>query len=310
MSNALEVSVLLRLLETGTGRGGVRNLHLYQRLQTARWIDPSGRKNEWSARADALLQIEERLTALMPNWREDAALLRTLGRDPYDPSDIDALPMLRRQIDISGRMVNRRTWNAAVGLGPKHTAKLKTPAVQTKDWVLRFRPNKGLQGTRGTDTIDFSHVAAAETECTYPERAWMAFNAITGIEPRVMVSCENLGAYVDMEIPDDVLLVYSPGADCDAAVALLSLLPMVPWIHFGDIDPEGIAISHQIGKRLGREAKILIPSFAEDYLDASQPTLTPWRDSGQHPVLMELKKRQKRIFQEVFVLDERLRREF
>ena len=122
-----------------------------------------------------------------------------------------------------------------------------------------------------------------------------------------MVSCENLGADIDLEVPDDVLLVYSPWANSGAAVALMSLLLAVSWIHFGDLDPEGIGIAHQIGRKLNREPRLLISSFAEDYIDAAKPTLIPWADDYRHSVLKELKERQKRLFQEVFVLDERLR---
>lgn len=159
MSNALEISTLGRLIEKGLIKRGVRNEHLIRRFETARWLMPGSRRAEWVIRAEARESIENRLTKLLPNWSEHFAFLRSIGRDPLDGADIEALPMLRRQVGVSASCINRRNWNAAAGLGPKHRAKAPANCVLTKDWVLRFRPNLGLIGVRGTEHVDFYEVA-------------------------------------------------------------------------------------------------------------------------------------------------------
>ena len=77
-------------------------------------------------------------------------------------------------------------------------------------------------------------------------------------------------------------------------------------MHFGDLDPEGIDIAKRIAGELKRDVKLLIPFFAEDYLDAAKPLETAWSEIPDIPLLVALKEKRKRIFQEVFMLDGRL----
>lgn len=307
MNKSLEICILARLIEKQMIKAGVRNKGLIQRLETARWIAPGTRRFEWVMRPESRKSVEGRLEALLPAWREQFAFLRSIGRDPLDPSDIEALPMLRRQIDVPAPCINRRNWNAAAGLGPKHKAKAPANCILTKDWVLRFRPNRGLVGMRGGDRIDFADMAGQWTECAIPERAWTAFEAITGMPPAIIITCENLGAYVDFPATDTTLVAYAPGADTEAAAALLRKIPSAPWIHFGDLDPQGVTIAKRLAAETQRELRIYIPSFAAEYLeDAAKPVEAAWDDALDMPLLTELRSRHRRIFQEVFMLDRRL----
>ena len=306
MKNAAEIASLARLLETGTIRSGRKNEALIHRLETARWVKLGSRKDEWVLRSDKTPDLENRMSILLPTWREDFDLLRSIGRNHFDASDIAALPMLRRNANQSGRMLNRRNWNAAAGLGPKHKAKVPSQSLLTKDWVLRFRPNKGLEGVSDKGIIDLTEMAAEWTECVMPERAWMGFKTFSGVLPRAVVTCENLGAYIDLPASESTLVIYSPGADTEAAIALLKMFPSAMWMHFGDLDPEGIDIAKRIAGEIKREMKLLIPFFAEDYLDAGKAVETAWGEVPDIPLLTELKKKEKRIFQEIFMLDSRM----
>lgn len=67
-----------------------------------------------------------------------------------------------------------------------------------------------------------------------------------------------------------------------------------------------VDIAGRIAKETGRVLKLAILGFANDYLDASMPVETPWGEVPDIPLLTELKKMKKRIFQEVFMLDKRL----
>ncbi len=306
----LEISLLARLLETREAKAGVRNRDLIQRLSTARWIEPTTRQSTWAARPAAFSSMKERLAAMLPTWEQDFALLRRLDRSPFEPSDIAALPMLRRQVSATAAMINRRNWNAAVGLGPKHLAKVAAPVVLTKDWVLRFRPNEGLAGLDEDGTIvDFSERARRAYECAIPERGWMKIQGLCHTMPQLVITCENIGAYVDLPVDHATLVIYAPGADIEAAVSLLRMLPRTPWLHFGDFDPEGVQIGHDMAAALGRELRLFVPSFASDYLDAARAAKTAWGAIPTVPLFAQLKKNRARIFQEVFMLDARLRTE-
>lgn len=304
MNNALEIASLGRLVETGLIKLVGRNNQLLRRFETARWIEPTGRKSEWRVRNGTAPSLEARLSEIAPAWREDFQFLRSIERDPYDPRAIEALPALKRQKTVAG-MLNRRNWNAAAGLGPKHEPQIAPTATLTRDWVLRFRPNRGLRGVFAEQEVDFHETASALTECAVPERLWLRFQGFRGAPPKLAVTCENLGAYIDLAIPDTAMAIYSPGADIEAAVALLKHLPDAQWLHFGDIDPDGLEIAESLARETGRELNLYIPSFAEEYLPG-RPMETPWHKTPDSPLFRELRKTQKRIFQEVFMLDHRL----
>jgi hypothetical protein len=57
------------------------------------------------------------------------------------------------------------------------------------------------------------------------------------------MTVENLGACLDLPAPPQALVVHQPGWNCRLAQRFIALLPeAVPWWHFGDLDPEGLAI--------------------------------------------------------------------
>lgn len=308
MKDSLQIATIARLLETGIIKKNARNDFLIRRFETERLIDPSGRMNEWKARSQAGESFEAKLAALLPTWRDDFLFLRAINRNPFDPRDIESLPALRRRVTAIG-LINRRNWNAASGLSPKHQSRVQSNAFLTKDWGLRFRPNKGLQGRVSGELVNFSAIASVLTECFIPERGWMELDGFSDILPTAIVTCENLGAYVDFPSHDSLMIIYSPGADIEPATKLLSMLPEVLWVHFGDIDPEGIEIAENIARETGRDLNVYIPSFASEYLPG-RPVKTPWSSSPENPIFAELRKEKKRLFQEVFMLDDRLLQDF
>lgn len=308
MSSALEIALLARLLEIGEIHEGQKIKNLISRYSTARWIIPGKRRSTWVLRVEERTTVQTRLELLLPSWQQDFELLRSKSLDPFKAAAIEALPMLRREVSPK-TMINRRNWNAASGAGPKHTAQIHADVVLTSDWVMRFRPNKGLVSITDGGEIDLWGTAAIWTECSYPERAWMRSTQLAGMFPELIITCENLGPYIDLPVAETTLVVFSPGQNTQTAVALLKALPEVPWMHFGDMDPKGVEIATRIAAESDRPLRLFIPSFAEEYLDASKPVKTPWGDIPDNPILISLKKMNKGIFQEVFMLDDRLSEE-
>lgn len=308
MSLAPEIALLARLLETGEAHEGQKIKNLISRYSTARWITPGKRRATWTLREEERTAAQARLELLLPSWRQDFILLRSKNLDPFKAVAIEALAMLRREVSPNA-MINRRNWNASSGTGPKHTAQIQADVVLTSDWVMRFRPNKGLVSITKEGEIDLWGTAAIWTECSYPERAWMRATHLAGVFPRLIISCENLGPYIDLPVSESTLVVYSPGQNTQTAVVLLKALPGVPWIHFGDLDPKGVEIAMRIAAESGRLLSLFIPFFAEEYLDAAKPVKTPWGNIPDNPTLISLKKMNKGIFQEVLMLDERLSEE-
>ena len=308
MSRPLEIATLGRLLERGAITAGARNAVIVKRLETARWILPGNRRNEWHLRDEAKLAVEARLVALFSNWKAEFAFLRAIERDPFDAADIEAISMLRRNMQAQRTMINRRNWNAATGLGPKHSAKASVECILTKDWVLRFRPNKGLFGYCGQKETSFWEISEEFSECTFSERGWLKFDRIGGQLPQLIVTCENIGPFVDFPKNDSILVVYMPGDDIEPACNLVSKLD-APWIHFGDLDPRGIDIAHRVANVLSRPMRTFVPSFTDEYLEVAKEFKgkVKWGDSSSLPApVQELCRMNRRIFQEIFMLDDRL----
>ncbi len=305
MSESVEIALLLRLVLNGVASANLQNSKLIKRFEMARWIVPSGRKDEWGVRVDALASLEQRLAGLLPTWREDIALLKSLKKSAFDVPSISALPALRRQISMIG-MMNRRNWNAAKGLGPKHRSLLPPEAHLTKDWVSRFRPNQGLLARFSDMDLDVAKIADVLGEFHLPERGWSRFKEFNGVLPARIVTCENIGAYIDLPSPESNMVVFAPGKDIEPAIKLLKALPGVPWIHFGDFDPEVLQIVRLIAKECQREARLFVAPFFSEYLESAVPVKTSWGDVPDIPIFKSLKKAKKRLFQEIFMLDGRL----
>lgn len=308
--DVLEIALLARLIEHGTSIENVRNHALIRRYETAGWLMPSTRRNEWLVRNEAVRHLRSRLAALLPGWEVDFKLLQAHGLDPRKPQDIEALPALRRPAVAKGK-INRRNWKSAAGLGPKRKSMLKTQATLTSDWVMRLRPNKGLLAKWRDGSTDLWEMAKVLTECPIPQRQWLNLQELAGTLPTVVITCENLGAYIDLPLPENVMTVFSPGKQIELAIELLSKLPTSKWVHFGDLDPEGLEIAEHIANATGRKMILYIPSFATEYVELgmAQKKKVVWNVESEHPVLKVLAARREGLYQEVFMLDTRLEKE-
>ena len=308
MSNSLEISVLARLILKGCVLRSMRNDAILNRYENALWIIPTNRKNQYRPREDALDALNGRLKILSPDWLADHDFLLSISRDPFNPSDLDALCHLRKP-SVNRDFINRRNWNAAKGLGPKNRPKISAPKNITKDWVMRFRPNKGLCFLKKGRIVHCDDLVEILTEIFLPERAWLALDSFSGVLPDFIVSCENLGGYIDLPLTTNTLVIFSPGVDIEPTVNLLRAIPSAHWIHFGDLDHEGLVIAEKIGQNSGRCVNLYVPSFVGEYVAGARPVKTAWRKDSDASVAA-LKKTKKRIFQEAFMLDERLHEDF
>ncbi|MGE5492356.1 MAG: Wadjet anti-phage system protein JetD domain-containing protein [Actinomycetota bacterium] len=308
LADAYEISLIERLLAGKEILESTRSAALLRRYGVAGWVSLSGNGKNWRLNPHAHEDLASRQNELWPSRSGDKALLESAGLNPENPSALHHLPSLRRGVfEVSG-FINNHTWSALFGSGPKKLA-WRDPGNQvilTYDTVSRIRPNQGLCLAVGDTTLNLSDLAAVLTEVGLPQRTLLAGARFSGVLPRLVITIENLGAFVDCPRPDDVMLVYSPGFDVKAAEQVLALLPEVPWAHFCDLDPEGLEILESIQRAVGRQCALFVPSFSEDYLDLAQKADVPWAEIPELPVFSSLKKTSRGIFQEVFVLDRRL----
>ncbi|MEQ1739233.1 MAG: Wadjet anti-phage system protein JetD domain-containing protein [Methyloglobulus sp.] len=304
-----EIALLERILSTGLVREAKWWEFLQKRFIDAGWLESSKRKGDWSLCDSARTQVEARLNSLWPTRADDLVLLHRHSLTSLNPKHLDYLPALRADSPKTPVLINRRTWYSISGVGPKKKSLLNTPkddVVLTQDTISRFRPNLGLEMEIDGHTMAISDLAQTLTEFSLSERGLRKVSAFKGILPSTIVTVENLGSYIDLALPSDMLVIFSPGTDIRSAIQLLKFFPVTKWIHFGDIDPEGIKIAYMIAKAVSRQPHIYIPSFAGDYLNRSQKKKVVWHETYGLPILSILKEKKIGIFQEIFMLDDRL----
>jgi len=307
---ALEIALLMRLVDKGLAREGRRNTALIQRYRSAGWLEPTTRRDEWAVRLPARDELLARLDLLQPSWTGDAVLLRQLGLDPYDAADVACLPRLRSRRPAFD-CLNRRNWMAATGLGPKHAARLPAPGLLTKDWVMRLRASVDLQLAWPGRTQHLLDLTREQGEALVTERQWRWRTGWvrSGHVPQhlTVVSLENRGAYIDAPLIPGCVYVESPGWNAETAVELLNSLPGCRWFHFGDLDVEGLAIATHIAEATQRPLRFYVPSFAQEYMDVPQGSGLPWPEHANGvPNLAPFVAARLGVAQEAFVTDPRL----
>lgn len=90
----------------------------------------------------------------------------------------------------------------------------------------------------------------------------------------LVVTCENLSPFVELELPAGLLLYTGGYASRGTAAWLRALPPGCPWVHFGDVDPDGLAIFEHLSMSSGRAGRFF-PD--QDLLDGLRPLLPAWK---------------------------------
>ncbi|MGM0578229.1 MAG: Wadjet anti-phage system protein JetD domain-containing protein [Myxococcota bacterium] len=274
MADDAERAGALELWQTGTlrVRGGTKRLAA--ELESLGWLTHTARRRERALVEDARGHLAAFLDRRFPAWRETLDALRERGLEP-SPEALARLRSLERQRSIASwpipDRINRRS---AAGLLADHS-KAPLPdstldpvgaATLTSDSVLRIRPNRGLKVRRGGEVVDATRVANVLGELMLTERALMDDLRFASLLPRAILTVENRAPYVDLHPPDHLMLVHAPGKETTLAIRLLrDLLPDVPALHFGDLDPEGVAIFRQMQREVPR-LRLLVPEFWRDRL--------------------------------------------
>jgi hypothetical protein len=148
-------------------------------------------------------------------------------------------------------------------------------------------------------------------EVILPERALLDGISPCGILPRAVMTVENLGPFVDMPKPRELLLIHQPGWNTPLSQQFIKMLgPELSWYHFGDLDPEGIAIYRHL-KQEEEKPSLFLPSFWDEYEEGYfQPLSDAWpekiADSILEPLLKKLFAANTWLEQEPIILDERL----
>lgn len=278
------------------------------------WATQTTRAREVALTPAGASDIPTLLGRAWPAWRADLADL-----EAHDlPLSVDGLARLAELRRLEAHTpaalparLNRRTAQARWArhskspLGPAAQGRLG--ATLTSDDVVRLRPSRGLALRLG-DRVDPAP-GALTGEIIVPERALLDGLTFEGAPPRRVLTVENLGAYIDLVVTPDTLIVWLPGWNSPLALTLLDRLPPTPHVHFGDLDPEGAAIVAHLRARAPREVEWLVPSFWADYeATHALPCAQPWPapDPRWPPLVQRLAATARWLEQEAIVPDPRL----
>lgn len=273
-SNAL---ALLELLVDGEVARRQSQEMAWNNLLELGWARRTGRSRVLLLNPEDRGNVRETLSRAWPEWRAVADQLQAKNL-PNTPTGLRELERQERieaadAMGLPARM-NRHTAAAMLGrhakvrLGPFEQVVLEDVEV-TDDGIVRMRPSAGLALERDGVVHDAGKLARLLGELVLSDRALRGGTRLAGAPPRAVLTIENLGAFQDATVADDILVVYVPGWNTRIARDLLSGLAGVPILHFGDLDPNGVAILAHL-RRWRADVRWLVPAFWAEYLEAKQ----------------------------------------
>jgi len=327
---------LLELLVRGSLKKRRAQAPAWDALDELPWTRRTGRRDELSLVEDRRHELAALLGRVWPEWGDVLAALTARGLAPtpegwselQDALRVQVLPQLRLPDQL-----NRRTAAALVAPHSKATLSERRLAAlgdaeTTHDGSLRLRPPRGLSAITPQGRVDLSAVADVLGEVSIPERAFRAGLVLEG-PIRAILLVENLGTFCDLRALDGWLLGHVPGWDT-ATVARFFELDclrldrgvggdidsvdvdtdgvLVPVIHFGDLDPNGVRIFQHL-RGLRADLRWFVPEFWGELIGSKGlPGVWPEDlDLREAPGLVrELARRGLWLEQEALVVDSRI----
>jgi len=181
--------------------------------------------------------------------------------------------------------------------------------ISTDD-VVRIRTQKtGFVISSDNATIDADLETLQRTEVSLPERLYKDAHGPSVAGVRLVLTVENLGAFVDFPMVDGLVVVYSSGNNFASSVSFIKrFLEEVTWVHFPDLDPNGLIISTQMADALNKPCNVWIPPHWDRV--RAQPLVSGkgkkvWGDAPACPEIASLQETSHWVEQEVLVLDQR-----
>jgi len=309
-------AALLRLWETGELRKTQKLRPLIEHLLSLGWITQSSRQNELTINENGSAQLPALMDSIWPLWRQTLQRLREAGLPPT-AAGLQDLARAGRPVPSLPLRLHNKTFAALTGAHSKCSmpaASIPPGLSLTADGVLRTRPNRGLILYAGQNRLSCDDPMRALGEVILPERAILDGVRVGGTLPRAIMTVENLGPFVDMPKPDELLLIHQPGWNTALSLLFLRAFGMEPsWHHFGDLDPEGLAIYQHL-KREGEKPHLFLPPFWDDYRESfSRRLCDTWPEaitgSFSEPLLQKLFSANAWLEQEPIILDERFKDE-
>jgi hypothetical protein len=264
---------------------------LLAELEALGWVVPGRRHGEFHLAPQHKDKFRRYLRARWPQLDE----VESAYASRPEVISANALRTLRRlplKLPTGITQLNRRTWSAWAGAHSKSGYHTPPDGVfLTTDEDLRLRTNAGLQfiGKDG-ETLSADACQNMFGEVIIPERGLLRGWRVSGKMPKLVLTVENIGSYVDLPVPTWLLLIHAPGRNTVLACRFIDRLSAdIPWFHFGDLDPAGLSIALSIpSQEKGRRPMPWIPRIASKLLETHALALdSPWPKQHLPPGLLK-----------------------
>ena len=305
---------LLELFQTGCLRRRTGQAEAWTMLEELPWTRRTGRRDEIELIPEHRYTLAQLLDRVWAGWKLVSEALTERGLNPI-PADWRRLRDLLQAEEVGDlpERLNIRTATSAVAPHSKSNLSLIRRAALgdttvTRDGIIRLRVPERVRFVRREHAIDATEVGNILGEVAVTERALLDGTVLDG-PVRAVLLVENLGPYQDLDQPDGWLVVHVPGWDTATVRLFLPLLPDVPVVHFGDLDPAGVRIAQHLREhRTG--LKWAVPEFWGEYVE-KRGLPGEWPDDldlDDAPALIrDLANRSLWLEQELIAVDPRLR---
>jgi len=189
----------------------------------------------------------------------------------------------------------------------------------SEDAVLRIRGSADMHLVRKMrKPIRLGPILQMMSHASIPERDVMELTEIDGEQPYMVMTVENLSVFSDMDLPDHLMLIWTPLNYPDLAIHVLKMLPQyVPHIHFGDLDASGLALAERIADETARPVRRFLPEVWQEYINEyAQPCVdnavkgSTWHQAiSSNDLIRKLMLRKEWLPQSAILLDPRLKNE-
>ncbi len=306
-------ALLLELRLRGSARRRAGQQELLSKLEALGWVGPTPRAGEVALVETRTGDLDQMLDSRWPDWRSVAQALVHEGIDP-NPRGMKELRRRQRVLPTLPPRLSRKTAAAAVAehskasLGPAHLEML-TDVEVVRDGVVLIRPHEGMELVRGEVRTAAGELVELQGLVAVSSRALLDGVSVGGPAPAAVMTVENEAAFVDLPKPPGLMAVWIPGWNTRLAVEFLTGLEAGRWLHFGDLDPNGVRIYRHLRERLPK-LEHFVPGWWAERVEAAPPKLAEWPeglvDERDHPLLRHLAERGRMSEQEDVVVDGRL----
>lgn len=314
----------IALFKTERIRRDVYTWPLIRELLELEWLQQAETEQDFCLTVKGRNQYPKILDQQLPEWQE-LALSGMAVEGKERAAFMQRLEFIRTNTRFDLPVwINRKSFNTLYG-GDEHAEisddlRSLLPKYQiSEDAVLRIRGTTDLHLIRKMmKPIRLGPILQLMTHAAIPERDVMELTEVDGEQPYMVMTVENLSVFSDIDIPDNLMLIWAPLYYPDLAIHLLKMIPhYVPHIHFGDLDASGLALAEHIAEETGRPLRRFLPEFWREYIqEYTQPCAdhavkgATWQQAiSSNELIRKLMLRKEWLPQSAILLDPRLRQE-